>query len=1103
MATVVSVYFSKKVTLRVVWVVAIIFSVVGVSCPARAADLDESCTVSILNRNVQPKNDGTWVLPNVPATFGRVRARATCVKDGITRSGESPFFFIPVRGSVNVPPIVLGSTTPIPTSLRIVAARKELTSPNETVQLAVTASYRDSPSLDVTGANKGTSFSVSNPSIATISELGLLTAVKSGTVVVQALHEGVSGVESFKIAFGGGFDTDGDGIPDSDEIELGLNPNNRIDALLDLDNDGLTNLEEYNAGTDLQNSDTDNDGLSDFEEVRGIKGPATSPLLADTDGDGVRDRVEVESGSDPNDATSINLGQVLKGISVRPGSFSLVINSLTGSASVQLSVLGQLIDDSLIDLTASRRGTTYSSSNLGVCNFNSESGKVFASSLGTCTITVNNSGFSTTVQGTVTNFTPSQLSAISLPGYANDIAVSGEYAYIAVGGIGLQVVGVSSGRTSPVILSTLPLEGVPHAVEVVGSIAYVASGSGGLYIVDISDPLLPFIISRFQTGGVARGVKVYDSVIYLAVDDKIQILDVSKHINPELISTLSVGGASWNLDVDGVQKLLAVASGNTGVSLLDVSAPAAPRVLFTLPTGDARAVALKGNNLYVADRQNSMRLIDISSRTAPRIVNSTLRNQVGLLNDIALSGDFAFGADVFFTNSVPIVDISTPDALNPRPLLNFTSQDGNGMGIAVDDFFTYLVTVRAGTERGGSTVNGSRLYIGQFRPRVDTLGVPPTSSLRNIEENYSALEGETIVLKASATDDIAVERVSYFVNGVPVFNSTVAPYKFEYKVPRGFSSVQFGVVATDIAGNQSAMSTISIRVSPDPKTIVRGRVVDIDGVPLVGASVSTVEGKSSSTRADGSFDILDVVTTAGPLLVGATFTESPQSLLRGKSLQFQPARGGITEVGTIEALPAQIQNSGNLVSIGDNSSFLQTLPFPFTFYGVQYTSVYVGTNGYLTFTRDDRTVTKSLPVFVGLPRIAPFFDDLNPALGGIGAGVSVNRSIPGKFVVTYDRVGVNGFTGENSIQVQLFQNGRIVFAYDGIAAVASGAMVGISPGLDVPLQELNFARILNQNIPLSSTLYEAFPRSSPFDMDKGFIIFSPLATGGYNVRTLR
>lgn len=41
------------------------------------------------------------------------------------------------------------------------------------------------------------------------------------------------------------FDTDGDGMPDEWELQMGLNPNNPADGRLDFDNDQYTNVEEY------------------------------------------------------------------------------------------------------------------------------------------------------------------------------------------------------------------------------------------------------------------------------------------------------------------------------------------------------------------------------------------------------------------------------------------------------------------------------------------------------------------------------------------------------------------------------------------------------------------------------------------------------------------------------------------------------------------------------------------------------------------------------------------------------------------------------------------------------------------------------------------
>ena len=61
-------------------------------------------------------------------------------------------------------------------------------------------------------------------------------------------------------------DTDADGLKDGWEIQYGLNPNDPIDANLDPDNDGLTNLEEQALGTDPNNPDSDGDGITDGGE---------------------------------------------------------------------------------------------------------------------------------------------------------------------------------------------------------------------------------------------------------------------------------------------------------------------------------------------------------------------------------------------------------------------------------------------------------------------------------------------------------------------------------------------------------------------------------------------------------------------------------------------------------------------------------------------------------------------------------------------------------------------------------------------------------------------------------------------------------------------
>ncbi len=76
-------------------------------------------------------------------------------------------------------------------------------------------------------------------------------------------------------------DTDGDGLPDAWELRHHLNPLNPSDAQRDYDHDHLTNLGEFHAGTAPDNSDSDADGLQDDLELNEIN---TNPLVADTTG---------------------------------------------------------------------------------------------------------------------------------------------------------------------------------------------------------------------------------------------------------------------------------------------------------------------------------------------------------------------------------------------------------------------------------------------------------------------------------------------------------------------------------------------------------------------------------------------------------------------------------------------------------------------------------------------------------------------------------------------------------------------------------------------------------------------------------------------------
>jgi len=147
------------------------------------------------------------------------------------------------------------------------------------------------------GSSKSISFDIETPS-----ESGDYTL----QIYTQAINKGLPSA-SFSLTLNVSLDTDQDGLPDWWENEyfgtLDYGPDD------DPDNDGLTNLEEYNLSTHPANPDTDGDGLPDGWEVNHGLDPNDSTgdngAEGDPDNDGYTNLEEYQGGSDPKTPSSI------------------------------------------------------------------------------------------------------------------------------------------------------------------------------------------------------------------------------------------------------------------------------------------------------------------------------------------------------------------------------------------------------------------------------------------------------------------------------------------------------------------------------------------------------------------------------------------------------------------------------------------------------------------------------------------------------------------------------------------------------------------------------------------------------------------------------
>jgi hypothetical protein len=148
---------------------------------------------------------------------------------------------------------------------------------------------------------------------------------------------------------------------------------------------------------------------------------------------------------------------------------------------------------------------------------------------------------------------------------------------------------------------------------------------------------------------------------------------------------------------------------------------------------------------------------------------------------------------------------------------------------------------------------------------------------------------------------------------------------------------------------------------------------------------------------------------------------------------------------------------GTRLDLTDDSSILVPFPkgFRVMYFGKTYSSMFVNSDGNLTFVEADFQSTERSPArfLNGPPRIAPFFADLDPEHALEGGGIFLLASKT-KIVVTWVQVPEFGRTAPNTFQVTILKNGNVSFAYGEISG--RSAIAGVSPGFGGRLELVDY-----------------------------------------------
>ena len=289
---------------------------------------------------------------------------------------------------------------------------------------------------------------------------------------------------------------------------------------------------------------------------------------------------------------------------------------------------------------------------------------------------------------------PSKIGELKFNGGAMGLALRGNYAYVADGNNGLQVIDVSD-PTSLRPIANYPRPGAKK-VTLSGEYAFLLLERDGLEVLDVQNPESPKKLGEFLKPGQWHNLAVVGNYAFLvnfnvstpnAYQSDLRVLDISQPSQPKEVGSFSLPN-SISLDV-AIHGQYAYFAG-TETLILDISDPARPKRIDggkdILTANGAQAVAIAGNYALFPSWGgigNGLQILDISTPSRPRHVGSY---ELGEMQRVVLSGQTAYVGDA---KSFRIIDVTEPT--NPRQLGEYTTP-GVIQDVAVSGDYAFVST---------------------------------------------------------------------------------------------------------------------------------------------------------------------------------------------------------------------------------------------------------------------------------------------------------------------------------------------------------------------------------------------------------------------------
>jgi hypothetical protein len=299
------------------------------------------------------------------------------------------------------------------------------------------------------------------------------------------------------------------------------------------------------------------------------------------------------------------------------------------------------------------------------------------------------------------------------------VAVAGSYAYVGGGKSGDLIIVDITDANNPRQVGVFQAEGYISSVMINGNYAYLASYESTpnyLWAVDITDPAHPILAGTFPVSslepiyGAAREAVLRGGYIYVADEYGLRIFDVGDPTNIRKVGTIQLNENNQEKDTLGVAvsgNYAYVAGAMGGVRIVDVSTPTAPRLVSTFSTsGNCFSVAAEAGRLYAGSGDGTIQVVSVADPARPVAVGSY--SSQGPVYGLSVVGN-----QLFVSNGgggIQVLDISNPAAVS---LQTFIETPGEARQLVSSGDLLYVAN-----GSGGVAIYRSQAGNGTMTPRA-------------------------------------------------------------------------------------------------------------------------------------------------------------------------------------------------------------------------------------------------------------------------------------------------------------------------------------------------------------------------------------------------